>query len=620
MGLENPGGDVPQTSLWKRSNFGEDVIIANLDSGMKLIGARYLNMGMNDTDPATATPRDFKGHGTHTLTTAGGNFVRNASIFGQAQGVAKGGAPRARLAAYRVCFSFGCGFDAVLAAFDLAIHDGVDVISVSLGAPDVNYFGDNISIGAFHAFYHGITVVCSAGNLGEQWQFNVVNLSPWVITVGASSIDRDFPSYLTFNNITIKGQSLSNLALPEKKEYPMITGKDAKASFAAVESAADCISGNLEPTKVKGKIVVCLQNITRDALKSQAVKEAGGAGVVIVNANTDFDNNENYASLNVLPATHITVADAPKLFAYLNSTKSPLGYISYPVTEINRKPAPVLAGFSLAGPNRIAAEILKPDVIAPGINILAAYSEALGPLGTDWDTRRVPYATLSGTSMSAPHVAGIAANLRAIYPSWSPARIKSAIMTTAVVHDNDGNVIKKMSMDTATAFDYGAGHVMPNRAMDPGLVYDISKIEYLNYLCDYMESRWLTYYFINFTYNCPNERPPVYELNYPSITFSNISMNATSITRTLTNVGTPGTYKVMIYDPPGVTLKVNPMVLSFSRMEERKTYSVTSIVRTPLPPNNDTQGLPDYTGYVFGRIIWTDGKHRVASQVVVDTH
>ncbi|KAJ0988187.1 hypothetical protein J5N97_006543 [Dioscorea zingiberensis] len=490
MGLENPGGEVPQTSLWKRSNFGEDVIIANIDT---------------------------------------------------------------------------------------------------------------------------------AGNL-EDFSFYVINIAPWVTTVGASSIDRDFPSYLTFNNITIKGQSLSSVALAGKKDYPMITGKDAKAPNAAVESAADCTRGSLDPEKVKGKIVVCIKNITRGSLKGEAVKEAGGAGLVIVNIDTEFDDNENYASLHVIPATHITVADAPKLLAYLNSTKSPLGYISSPVTELNLKPSPVLAGFSLGGPNRIAAEILKPDVIAPGINILAAYSEALGPLGTDFDTRRVPYTTLSGTSMSAPHVAGIAANLKAIYPSWTPARIQSAIMTTAVVHDNDGNVIKKMSMDTATAFDYGAGHVMPNRAMDPGLVYDISKIDYLNYLCDYMESRWLTYYFINFTYNCPNERPPVYELNYPSITFPSISMNATSITRTVTNVGAPGTYKVIIFDPPGVTLKVNPMVLSFSKMEEKKMYSVTSIVRTPRPQPPDVGDLPDYTGYVFGRIIWTDGKHRVASQVVVNTH
>lgn len=179
----------------------------------KLIGARYFNKGYASRltvplNSSSETPRDNEGHGSHTLSTAGGNMVPGVSVFGQGFGTAKGGSPKARVASYKVCWPPINGdecFDAdILAAFDAAIHDGVDVLSVSLGGSASNLFNDSVAIGSFHAAKKGIVVACSAGNSGPN-EATASNLAPWYITVGASTMDREFPSYVVLgNNLTFK--------------------------------------------------------------------------------------------------------------------------------------------------------------------------------------------------------------------------------------------------------------------------------------------------------------------------------------------------------------------------------------------------------------------------------
>lgn len=150
------------------------------------------------------TARDTDGHGTHTLATAGGSFAPRASLLGFGNGTAKGGSPRARVAAYRVCWppvngNGGC-FDAdIIAGFEATIHDGVDVLSVSLGAAPRDYLKDGIALGSFHAVKNGITVVCSGGNDGPDWE-TVSNVAPWILTVAASTMDREFPNYAVLGN------------------------------------------------------------------------------------------------------------------------------------------------------------------------------------------------------------------------------------------------------------------------------------------------------------------------------------------------------------------------------------------------------------------------------------
>lgn len=202
----------------------------------KLIGARYFNNGyakvigvpLNDTHK---TPRDANGHGTHTLATAGGSAVRGAEAFGLGGGTARGGSPRARVAAYRVCYPPFNGSDAcydsdILAAFEAAIADGVHVISASVGADPNDYLEDAIAIGALHAVKAGITVVCSASNFGPD-PGTVTNVAPWILTVAASTMDRAFPAHLVFNRNRVEGQSLSPTWLRGKTFYTMISAANA---------------------------------------------------------------------------------------------------------------------------------------------------------------------------------------------------------------------------------------------------------------------------------------------------------------------------------------------------------------------------------------------------------
>ena len=148
------------------------------------------------------SPRDSVGHGTHTSSTAAGSTVLNASYYGLAQGVAKGGSPSSRLAMYKACSLGGCASSAVLKAIDDAISDGVDIISISIGMSSIfqsDFLSDPIAIGAFHANQRGILVVCSGGNDGPD-PYTVVNAAPWILTVGASSIDRTFESSIVLGN------------------------------------------------------------------------------------------------------------------------------------------------------------------------------------------------------------------------------------------------------------------------------------------------------------------------------------------------------------------------------------------------------------------------------------
>ena len=183
----------------------------------KLIGARFFSAGLQaelwlagdrgklPSQEDLSSPRDYVGHGAHTLSTAGGSHVRGAGAFGHGTGTAAGGAPRARVAAYKACYAAGCSDVDVLAAVLAAVADGVHVLSLSLGADEASdYLSDPIAIGTFFAVQSGVAVVCSAGNSGPQ-PGTVTNVAPWMFTVGASTMDRDFPAYVTFGgSLTIE--------------------------------------------------------------------------------------------------------------------------------------------------------------------------------------------------------------------------------------------------------------------------------------------------------------------------------------------------------------------------------------------------------------------------------
>ncbi|KAL0875699.1 hypothetical protein Bca101_025404 [Brassica carinata] len=636
-------GVVHKSSLWNKAGFGEDTIIANLDTGVwpesksfsdegygdvparwegschgdvpcnrKLIGAKYFNKGYLayakfPSNSTFETPRDLDGHGTHTLSTAGGNFVPGANVFGFGNGTASGGSPKARVASYKVCWPPFKGaecFDAdILAAIDAAIGDGVDVISASVGGDAGDYMEDGMSIGSFVAVKYGVTVVCSAGNSGPK-PGTVSNVAPWIITVGASSMDREFQAFVELSNGSrFKGTSLSK-PLPENKMYDLISGADGKAANASALQALLCKKNSLDPEKVKGKIVVCLRGDNARVDKGQQAATAGAVGMIL--CNDKASGNEIISDTHVLPASQIDYEDGEAVFSYLNSTKDPKGYITAPNTKLNTKPAPFMASFSSRGPNKITPGILKPDITAPGVNIVAAFTEATSPTDIESDNRRTPFNVESGTSMSCPHISGIVGLLKTLRPQWSPAAIRSAIMTTSRTRDNTRKPMVDATFHKATPFGYGSGHVQPNKASHPGLVYDLSTGDYLDFLCAIGYKNKVVQLFADDPLYTCRQGANLLDFNYPSITVPKLTDSVT-VTRKLTNVGPPSTYRVYFRAPLGVEVSVEPKLLTFSEVGEEKMFQVTLQAES-------AKGL----GYVFGELTWTDSRHHVRSPIVVE--
>ncbi|KAI5433688.1 subtilisin-like protease Glyma18g48580 [Lathyrus oleraceus] len=668
LGLEKDGG-ISLDSAWWKARFGEDSIIANLDSGVwpehvsfsgigygpvpskwrgngvceidhfitssnattfcnrKLIGARIFSKNYEarygNLNPANLTARDFIGHGTHTLSTAAGNFSPDVTIFGNGNGTAKGGSPRARVASYKVCWSktdvAGCHEADILEAFDHAINDGVDVISTSLGGSDPYVealFTDGISIGAFHAVAKNVVVVCSAGNDGPGPR-TVTNVAPWSFTVAASTIDREFVSQISIGGKHyIKGASLSKglPSGPSKKIYPMIHSIDARFLNATIQDARYCKPRTLDPSKVKGKILVCTRLHETTSI-AQGFEAALAGAVAVFVINDEKSGSLLLAEPHPLPGASMDAnedddIDEREWFGKggtdNNITRRMLAYMSASTTYTGLKPAPIMAGFSSRGPSAVQPLILKPDITAPGVNILAAYSLGTSPSNLPSDPRRIPYNLQQGTSMSCPHVAGIVGLLKTLHPSWSPAAIKSAIMTTASRLDNTNQPIRDAFDKISTPFEYGSGHIQPNLATDPGLVYDLNTTDYLNFICASTHSQNLLKFFNETSFTCP-EYYNIENLNYPSITVYNRGLNTINITRTVTNVGSPSTYVAQAQHPEEFKVYVQPNSLTFTKIGEKKTFHVILEVAS-VPPS----GFP-----VFGSLRWTNGNHIVTSPIVI---
>jgi subtilisin family serine protease len=654
------GGTIPPpSSLWKEANYGQDTIIGLLDSGIwpeaesfkddgmpsvpstwkgiceegeafnishcnkKLIGARYYLKGydayygaLNETaTPDYRSPRDHDGHGTHTSSTAAGREVDAAALGGFAAGKAAGGAPMARLAMYKVCWPIPgedpamentCTEADMLAALDDAINDGVHVLSISIGTtgmPPV-YANDAIAIGSLHAVRQGVFVACSAGNEGPK-PATSSNLAPWITTVAANSVDRDFVSPVLLGDDTkVKGQTVTPYKL-EDKFYPLVFAADAVLPTVNRDniSAGQCLPGSLDSEKVKGKIVFCLRGNGPRVGKGMEVKRAGGAAVIL--GNLPMNAAEISVDAYVLAGTAVVSDDAKIILAYINSTTKPMAQIAPANTVLRTTPAPFMAAFSSRGPNLLNPDILKPDITAPGLNILAAWSGAASPTKLLMDDRRVKYNIVSGTSMSCPHIAGVAALLKVIHPYWSPAAIKSALMTTANVTNNEGHPIPDAYGNPATPFIYGSGQMNPNQASDPGLLYDATIKDYALFLCG--SGINATTILPNTSFKCPENPPKAYQLNYPSVAIANLNNNET-VTRTVTNVGGKSEYIVSIDEPPGVSVDINPKKLSFQSTGEKQIFTIEFTLQKPLNKK-----------YVFGSYTWSDGNHQVRSPIAVSS-
>ncbi|CAL1375518.1 unnamed protein product [Linum trigynum] len=622
-----------ELGFWNQSNFGRGVIIGVLDSGIapghpsfndegmppppskwkgkcefngsecnnKLIGARSFDLAAKTKNGIAGSPADEDGHGTHTSSTAAGSFVQNADALGNAKGTAVGMAPQAHLAMYKVCPLEHCAGSDILAGLDAAIHDGVDVISISLGGePGTPMYEDTIAIGSYAAMQKGIFVSCAAGNFGPS-NSTLSNEAPWYLTVGASTLDRKLSvSAKLGNGEELEGESLS------RNFGPTVAWSifDA-ASINGQPTSKFCGKGALNGTDLKGKIVLCERGggVSRVS-KGMEVKSAGGAAMILVNG--EADGFDTIADAHALPATHVSFDSAQKIRAYLNSTSTPIASLLFKGTVAgNKSSAPIVASFSSRGPTLEAVGILKPDIIGPGVNILAAWPF---PLDKSTNTKST-FNVESGTSMSCPHLSGIAALLKSSHPTWSPAVIKSAMMTSADLLNREGKQIVDQNLQRADFFATGAGQVNPTRANDPGLVYDIQSDDYIPYLCGLGYTNDQVGIIANKPVNCSQQKTQSSgQLNYPSFSVT-LGGPPQTFSRTVTNIGEANSsYIVTILHPTGVDVIVEPSNLTFAEVGQKATYTVTF---TRVANSNVASGFAE------GFIKWVSDKRVVRSPISV---
>ncbi|KEH20335.1 subtilisin-like serine protease [Medicago truncatula] len=564
----------------------------------KVIGARYYKSGYEAEEESNAkisfrSARDSTGHGSHTASIAAGRYVQNMNYKGLASGGARGGAPMARIAVYKTCWDSGCYDVDLLAAFDDAIRDGVHILSLSLGAqsPQGDYFNDAISIGSFHAANRGVLVVSSAGNEGNLG--SATNLAPWMLTVAAGSTDRDFTSDIILGNgAKITGESLSLFEMNASTR--IISASEAFAGYFTPYQSSYCLESSLNKTKTKGKVLVCrhVERSTESKVaKSKIVKEAGGVGMILID-----ETDQDVAIPFVIPSAIVGKKKGQKILSYLKTTRKPMSKILRAKTVIGAQSAPRVAAFSSRGPNALNPEILKPDITAPGLNILAAWSPVAGNM----------FNILSGTSMACPHVTGIATLVKAVHPSWSPSAIKSAIMTTATILDKRH---KPISVDPeqkrANAFDYGSGFLNPARVLDPGLIYDSEPTDFITFLCSLGYDQRSLHLVTRDNSTCKSKITTASNLNYPSISVPNLKDNF-SVTRVVTNVGKATIiYNSIVSAPPGVNVTVVPNRLAFTRIGQKIKFSVNFKVTSSSK------------GYKFGFLSWTNRRLQVTSPLVV---
>ncbi|XP_038687432.1 subtilisin-like protease 3 [Tripterygium wilfordii] len=576
--------------IWKQSNYGKGVIVGVLDTGItpghpsfgdagmpsppkkwkgvcELDGIVCNNKLIGVRDFTNSSALDDDGHGTHTASTAAGVFVGGADVLGNAYGIAAGMAPSAHLAIYKVCTKDGCGELEILEAMDIAIEDGVDVLSLSIGGPSSSFDEDAIAVGAFWATQKGIFVSCSAGNSGPNIS-SVENDAPWILTVGASNIDRSIRAVVQLGNKDLwDGESLF-----QPKNFPSTLLPLVYAGANANALSALCAPGSLRNVDVKGKVVLCDRggNISR-VDKGKEVKDAGGAAMILMN--TQVDGYSTLADFHILPASHVSFDAGNRIKKYIASTPSPVATILFKGTALGLPPnAPIVASFSSRGPSLASPGILKPDIIGPGVSILAAW-----PVPVDNITNsKASFNMISGTSMSCPHLSGIAALLKSSHPDWSPAAIKSAIMTTADIVNLDGKRIVDHQNINADFFTIGSGHVNASGATNPGLVYDIHPDDYIPYLCGLNYTDKQVSMFVLHGVKCSSITSITEaQLNYPSFSVQ-LGTSSQTYTRTVTNVGPANSsYVTEIFEPKGVKVSVIPNEISFTEVNQKVLYAVT---------------------------------------------
>ncbi len=651
LGITDPGG------LWKKEINGEDVIIGVIDTGIwpehpsfsddgsfgalpvalddsvgspcdfgntahnpndapfacndKLIGARqmletyrfYIGADAGEFDSA----RDDDGHGTHTASTSGGNQSVLSDIYGIPRGFVSGIAPRARIIAYKGLGELG-GFGSDLAAaIDQAVADGVDVINYSVGGGASLTGADDMAF--LFAADAGVFVATSAGNSGPGAATIGGPASvPWLTSVGASTQNRGFISEITLTGpegSTAPSGLWGGSVTEGVDNYNLVD-----AEGVAGDVTGECLNPFPPGTFGPDDCVLCNSydfGVSRSERVANVALGGGGAVIFHNSPGVNMTPTDNHP----LPTVHMLYGVGNSLKLFLSSYPGDVG-VSFTTGAATFAPGDprvvpnMMASFSSKGPNPVAEDLIKPDVTAPGINVLAGAS----PIHVNAASQGELFQAIMGTSMSSPVVAGTLALLKQAHPDWTPAMAKSALMTTAR-HD----VVKEDGVMPADPFDMGAGHIDPGgpankgSVNEPGLAYDAGFLDYLGFLCDEAPE-----VFVDPAGTCgflassgiPTQ---AHDLNLPSIGVASVAGSIT-ITRTVTSVAKENgwrRYKVSVEAPPGFDAVVIPSQIRLRR-GQTASYEVT-LTSTGAPVGE----------WRFGSLTWTDKsrKYKVYSPIAV---
>ncbi|MEL6301581.1 MAG: S8 family serine peptidase [Pseudomonadota bacterium] len=583
------------------------------DCNNKLIGARWYVDGFiagrgSVVEGEFLSPRDSSGHGSHTASTAGGNVV-TAELNGTPVADIQGMAPRARIAVYKVCWlspgatNFSCFFSDSAAATDAAVADGVDVLNFSVGT--AASFTDQQDLAFLDATAAGVFVARSAGNSGPG--FATTNAGePWVTTVGASTSD----GVIFAQGVRINEPSdlAGDLAATEGViTQPLSSIDDLTGELAAAEPILACGEGLTND--LTGKIALISRGACGFVEKVENAVNAGAIGILMYTderPRTAMGGDATELTQSV-PGVMIENEPGVALLETLTASTVASATLSDGILIGEDRTGNIMAGFSSRGPYLVEANWIKPDITAPGVNILAAYTPELATGGGQL------YDYLSGTSMSGPHIAGLGALIKEARPEFSPAQIKSALMTTA-----RQDVVKEDGETPADPFDFGAGHVDPNKAVSPGLTYDADLLDYIVASCGTVSPLVdpATCAAIESDPESFGSTDPA-DLNLPSIGMDSIP-GVKTVTRTVTAAGKyrrPGVesknrarYEAVIDAPPGFNVEVVPSHFSL-RPGETATYEVT-VTSDGAAPNE----------WSFGALTWQSPTAKdVRSPIAVNT-
>lgn len=578
----------------------------------KLIGARAYFSGFEQResiDPGEFdSPADADGHGTHIASIAAGNAV-SASVFGQDAGRISGIAPRARVAVYKACWlapgasRATCSMADLQAAIEDAVADGVDIINYSIG--DMNdSLDDPDDLALLAAAEAGVLSVVATGNDGPT-AFTIQSpaTTPWVISVGATSragtriaealrinapasLAKDYESREAGFTPRLDDRGPLTAALVLANDDSTVTPDDE------VGSIYDGCTALANADEVDGNIALIQRGYCTFDLKIANAQAAGAIAVVVYSNDTNLIVMAGDATLVNVPAVMIGQADGELLRDKLLDGASVNITLDKSLFLDLEDAGNVVGAYSGRGPSFADSDFLKPDVVAPGTAILGGQTPEVAN-----GFRGELYQYLTGTSQSAPHVAGTAALLKEAHPDWSPAELKSALMTSA-----RQDILREDARTPATPFDMGAGHIVPNSAFSPGLLYPVEIQEYDAYLCTIGRQRLTTQQCAQLTRD--GYAQDARDINLPSIAITELTGSVT-VSRRVTNPGPAAQFSAEVSVPDGISLEVNPASLSLGTGESAE-YT--------LQFRSDGTGLDRWH---HGSISWVNDSHRVYSPFVV---